>query len=68
MIDFAGNLLAFVRDHYVELLAVLGALVAALKVIAPLTPTQYDDKAVAGLSWFVDKLVSAVSPKSKRLS
>ncbi len=56
----------FLKNHYMDLFAALGALVALLKVVAPLTPTDVDNKVLKGLSWVVSKLSGVVTPKVKQ--
>lgn len=58
-------MLDFVKNHYMDFFAGLGALVAFLKVVAPLTPTDVDNKLLSGLSWIVDKLSGLVTPRLK---
>lgn len=38
------------------------SLVAVLAVIAPLTKSDYDNKALDGLRWFEDKILSILFP------
>lgn len=57
--------LEFLKDHAVDGLAIFGALVALLKVVAPLTPTDVDNKIANVLSKLVAKLSGVVTPKLK---
>lgn len=43
----------------------LGALVAVLKVVAPMTHTEWDNKALAALSKLVTVLSGFVTPRVK---
>jgi hypothetical protein len=49
-------ILAFVLEHWVEIVAVIGSMVTAASGLANLTPTQSDNKAVAKALRVVDFL------------
>lgn len=45
---------------------VVTGLVIVLNLIAPLTKTEWDNKALAGLRWFQDKALAFILPAHKK--
>lgn len=54
--------ITFVRDHWDDILAVIGGLVTVASVIVKLTPTTKDDTALAWVLKVLDQF-SVVNPK-----
>ena len=54
-----------VMNYAALALTVLGALVAFLKVVAPLTPTEVDNRVLGVLAKLVGYLSGLVTPKMK---
>lgn len=54
--------ITFVKDHWDDILAVIGGLVTVASVIVKLTPTTKDDTALAWVLKVIDQF-SVVNPK-----
>lgn len=51
-----NNIVALVKDHWVEVLAAIGAVDVLLGIITKLTPIKWDDNAYAILHGWIAKL------------
>ena len=57
MIEHAQQIIALVKAHWIEVLALIGAVDVILGIVTKLTPTQFDDNLYVVVHKWISKLV-----------
>jgi hypothetical protein len=60
------NIVQYVLDHYVEILAIVGGVQVLLVAVTKLTPTPKDDAIAAKVVSVLEKAASFLSVKAKQ--